>query len=131
MTNTAKALHGFFSSFGLLAFTEYNVPDEYPDGNGVMQKVTLPYITYSLVEPSWRDSATMYARVWYRSTSYAEVTAKVDQIKAAVGECLSIPTPGGAVYLIPGTPYTQNMPMEGDDTLKVVYMNFQIMATTT
>ena len=101
-----------------------------PDEHGVMHKVELPYITYQLVEPDWRGSATMYARVWTRSTSYAQVAAIVDQIRAAVGEGVSLPTENGAVWLFKGSPFAQNMPMEGDDTLKVAYLNFNIQAIT-
>lgn len=121
MKNTAKALYNFFSSFGLEAYVEYS-PDK---------DAQLPYITYQLVEPDWRDNATLYARVWYRSTSYVEINTKVDQIRAAIGEGLSLPTEDGAVYLTKGTPFAQNMPMEGDSTLKVVYLLFNIQTPTT
>lgn len=121
MTNTAKALYQFFSSFGLPAYVEYSPPDD----------AVLPYITYQAIEPDWRDSGTIYARVWYRSASYVDINAKVDQIRAAIGEGLSIPTEGGAVYLSKGSPFAQNMPMEGDDTLKVVYLLLNISAPTT
>lgn len=121
MTNTAKALYSFFSSFGLDAYVEYSPPED----------AQLPYITYQVIEPDWDDGGTFYARVWYRSTSYEQINAKVDQIRAAIGEGKSIPTEGGAVYLTKATPFAQNMPMEGDDTLKVVYLNFNIMAHTT
>jgi len=121
VTNVAKALYRFFSGFGLPAFVENNVPEE----------ATLPYITYQMVVPDWRDTAVMYARVWYRSTSFSAINAKVDQISAAIGEGVSIPTSGGAVYLNKGSPFAQYMPMEGDDTLKVVYLNLIINAITT
>lgn len=120
VTNTAIALYQFFSGFGIDAYVEYSVPDE----------AALPYITYQLVEPDWRDSATFYARVWYRSTSYTAINTKVDEIRAAIGEGVSLPTDSGAIYLFKGTPFAQNMPMEGDDTLKVVYLNFIIHAIT-
>ena len=120
MTNTAKALHSFFSGFGLPAYAEYSVPDE----------AQLPYITYQLTESDWRDQSSLYARIWYRSARLTEVNAKADQIRAAVGECASIPTDTGALYLYPGSPYAQYMPMEGDDTLKVVYLNFTLTAHT-
>jgi len=121
VTNVAIALYQFFSGFGLDAYVEYNVPDD----------AALPYITYQLVAPDWRDSAMMYARVWYRSTSFASINAKVDEISAAIGEGVSIPTDGGAVYLGKGSPFRQYQPMEGDDTLKVVYLNLIINAITT
>lgn len=121
MTNTAKALYQFFSGFGLDAYVEYSPPED----------AKLPYITYQVIEPDWRDGGTLYARIWYRSTSYAAINAKVDEIAEAVGEGISLYTPTGAVYLFKGTPWAQNMPMEGDDTLKVVYLLFNIMAHTT
>jgi len=121
MTNTAIALYNFFSGFGLSAYVEDSVPDE----------AALPYITYQLIEPDWDDGGAFYARVWYRSTSYAAINAKVDEIRAAIGEGISLPTPGGAVYLSKGTPFVQYMPMEGDNTLKVAYLNINIQAPTT
>ena len=120
MTNTAIALYGFFSSFNLDAYVEYSVPDD----------AHLPYITYQVLEPGWNDNGTIYARIWYRSTSYVAINAKVDEIRAAIGEGISLPTGNGAVYLTQGTPFAQNMPMEGDNTLKVVYLMFNIQAPT-
>lgn len=131
MTNTATAIHSFFSGFGLNAFPEYYVPDYYPNSNGELEPVNPPYITYQLIEPAWDDGGTFYARIWYKSTTYTEINAKVDEIKAAVDEGISIPIEsGGAVYLSRGTPFVQYMPMEGDDTLKVAYLNFNIQAIT-
>ncbi len=121
MTSTAQALYQFFSGFSLPAYVEYSPPDD----------AVLPYITYQVIEPNWPDVGTLYARVWYRSTSFTAINAKVDEIRRAVGEGVSIPTSGGAVYLSKGTPFAQNMPMEGDDTLRVVYLLFNISAPTT
>ena len=121
MTGTARALYGFFSSFGLPAFVEYEVPDE----------ATLPYITYQLTQPDWRGSASIYARVWYRSTTLTEITAKVATISAAVGEGITLPTSDGCVLLTKDDTFAQLMPMEGDDTLRVVYLSFTIYAYTT
>lgn len=121
MTNTAKALYNFFSGFGLPAYVEYNVPDS----------AVLPYITYQVVEPDWMDAATIFARVWYRDTSYVAINAKADQIKAAIGGGAMLPTDGGCLVLEKGTPFVQEQPMEGDDTLKVYYLNFTIYAYTT
>lgn len=121
MTKTAQALYTFFSGFGIPAYAEYAVPDE----------ADLPYITYQVTEPDWRDEATFAARVWYRDTSFAALNATVDSIRAAVGEGVRLQTDGGALYLFKGTPFVQIMPMEGDDTLRVAYVNFGIHAITT
>ena len=121
MTNVAKALYEFWSSFGLPAYVEDTVPDD----------ANLPYITYRLVVPDWRDSAMTYARVWYRSTSFTAISAKVDEIDAAIGEGISIPTNGGAVYLSKGSPFQQYQSMSDDGMLKVIYLNIIINAITT
>lgn len=125
MTNTAKALYGFFSSFGLPAYVIGSVPDETPD----KQPVRPPYITYQLTEPNWRTPTQIYAELWYRSTSVVPLNAKTDEIRAAIGEGLSLPTDGGAIYLYEFN--AEPMYMEGDDTLKRMYMTMTIEATTT
>ena len=118
MTNTAKALYQFFSSFGIPAYAIGNVPED----------ETVPYITYQLREPNWRDQSQIYAEVWYRSTSMVQINRKTDEIRAAIGEGISIPTSGGAIYLSDFT--AEPMYMEGDDTLKRVYITLTMEANT-
>lgn len=120
MTQTAQALYAFFSSFGIPAFVEYTEPDNTP----------APYITYELTEPDWRGRALFHARVWYRSTSFTEIAAKVDEIRAALGEGVSIATNSGAVYLWADDNWAQFQPMEGDPTLKCAYLSFISLAET-
>lgn len=124
MTDTAKALYQFFSGFGIPTFVEYNIPEKMPDGT----PVTPPYITYQVIEPDWPDNGTLYARLWYRGTTYRDINAKTDEIKAAVGGGVTLPTDSGCVFLTKGTPFAQEQPTEGDDTLMVYYLLFQIMA---
>jgi len=125
MTNTAKALYTFFSGFGIPAYIVGAVPDETPDG----KPVTPPYLTYQAREPDWRTQSQIYAELWYRSTSMVPINMKTDEIRAAIGEGVSIPTEGGAVYLSDFT--AEPMYMEGDDTLKRMYMTMTLEATTT
>ena len=89
MTSTAEALYSFFSSFGIPAYVTDNIPDN----------VQMPYITYDLLEPEPLAVGRLNASVWYKSTSYAEISAKVDQIKAAIDNGVSLGTSTGAVYL--------------------------------
>lgn len=89
MTSTATALYNFFSSFGIPAYVTDNIPDN----------VQMPYITYDLVEPEPLSVGLLSASVWYRGTSYAEISAKVDQIKAAIGNGLSLKTSSGVIHL--------------------------------
>lgn len=120
MTQTAQALYSFFGSFGIPAYVEYTEPDG----------AALPYITYELTEPDWRSQITMNARIWYRSTSFVEIAQKVDEIRAALGEGISIPTDSGAVYLWADDNWAQFQPMEGDPTLKCAYLSLIIETHT-
>lgn len=99
MINTAQALYEFWSGFDLPAYTVGTVPDN----------AEIPYITYSLTETEPLASATHYGQVWYRTTSNAELLAKVDEIKAVIGDGIRIDCDGGYVVLRPITPYVQLM----------------------
>ena len=118
MTSIARALYAFYSGFGLPAYPEDGVPSD----------AALPYITYTIVQPDYIDSAVHQARIWYQSDSYAGVNAKADEIISAVGRGLLLPAGDGAVCLRPGTPLAQHMPIEGKPEIKIVYLNFQLSA---
>lgn len=118
MTETAKALYKFFSSFDIPAYNRNSIPDD----------VKLPYITYDIVEPDWRDVGSVSASVFYPGTGYAELFKKVDEIKNKVGEGLRIPVEsGGCVYIVKDTPFAQTQPT-ADEKVSSVYLLFGIHA---
>ena len=120
MTQTAQALYAFFSSFSIPAYSENTEPDN----------AAPPYITYELVEPEWRENMSFHATLWYRDTSFAAISAKVDQIRDALGEGISIKTQSGAVYLWRDTHFAQIESMDGDPTLKRGYLSLIMQANT-
>ena len=121
MTQTAQALYSFFRAFMIPAYVDSTEPD------GALP----PYITYELISPDWRANQTpIHARVWYRDTSFAAIAAKVDEIRAALGEGVSIATESGAVYLWADDNWAQIQPMEGDPTLKCAYLSLIMQANT-
>lgn len=120
ISNIVTALYTFFSGFGLDAYPEDTVPDY----------AVLPYITYQVAIPEWEDPVTLYARVWYRSASFAGISAKVGEIDEAIGPGAVIPFTDGAIWLYRGTPFAQFMPMAGDPNLKCMYLNMSVQAVT-
>ena len=112
MTNTAQALYGFFSGFGLDAYVQSSIPDN----------ARMPYITYELVEPEPLSYAVLHASVWYRDTSYEDICAKCDEIKAAIGFGMSIPTGNGSIVLYrdKGSPFSQAMSDPNPETKRMV-----------
>lgn len=120
MTNVARALYTFFSGFGLPAFVEENVPTG----------TEPPYITYELVNPEWRAPAALRARVWYRTSSYTDMSATLDAIGAAIGEGTTIRTDGGFVELQKDMRFVQFQATD-EPTIKVAYLSMIIHAETT
>jgi len=89
MKQTLDALHDFFSQFGLPVYAGDNIPDN----------VKMPYITCDLVEPEPLATALFNASVWYRNTDFITVAAKVDEIKAAIGNGASLKTESGVIHI--------------------------------
>lgn len=89
MIQTAEALYSFFSGFGIPAYIQDNIPDN----------VTMPYITYELIEPEPLATALFHASVWYRDTGVAAISGKVDEIRAAIGNGVDLPTESGVVHI--------------------------------
>ena len=115
MYSVAVALKTFFSGFDLPAYTVDNVPDE----------VTLPHITYPLVEPEWNQEASFYCQVWYPKNHLEELLSKADSIVAEIGIEKKIKLTGGYLVLHTSTPLLQKM---SDDYSESMYINLSIRA---
>lgn len=113
MTDTATTLYSFWSSFGIPAYPEYNVPDG----------ATMPYITYEITEPEWRSQTNTYARVWYRDTSYVPIVAKLDNISDQIGEGVLLPSGEGFILLFKDSQFIQFQPYEVDSDVKIAYLS--------
>ena len=113
MRATAKALHEFFSSFGLPAYTVESVPDD----------VQVPYLIYPLNEPEWDRKATFYVQGWYRTTSNAQLSAKAEEIVKEIGTGIRPYTGCGVISIYPDSPLVQLM-TDGD--YRSFYINLSI-----
>lgn len=120
MIDTAQALYRFFSSFGLPAFVENNVPDV-PSENGVLEPYAPPYITYELREPEVGQRTPLIARVWYLDTGLANICAKVEEIKNAIGTGVSLHVTNGAIWLWQDTHFCQFQPPD-EPKIKIAYL---------
>lgn len=110
----AQAIHSFWSGFGIPAYDE----------NTVDEDAVMPYITYSVSTGSIEDFVLLTASLWYESTSWAEITQKVNEIEQAITN-MNPPTikiDGGRVYLVKGTPFAQRMSEPGSDLVRRMYL---------
>ena len=115
MINTAMSLKEFFSSFDIPAYAENSVPDA----------VTLPYITYPLIEPSWNEQAMTHCQIWYQQKHLGELLAKTDQVLGAIQEGITLENDSGYVVLYPAEPNVQTLT---DEDSQRAYINLIINA---
>ena len=112
----AQALQHFWSSFGLAAYDSTVVPDN----------AQMPYITYSVSTDSLNNVVNMNASLWYRSSSWKDITEKADEIAEAIVKMNppSIQLDNGRLYITKGTPFAQRMSDE-DGNVRRIYLNIQ------
>lgn len=120
MANKEQAIHSFWGSFGWAAYDEGTVPvgSDAP---------TLPYITYRVVSDSlYGGPIAISASLWDRSSSWAEVTQKCNQISEYIGiGGRSIPVDGGYVWIKRGAPFAQRV-VDDDDMVRRIYINISV-----
>lgn len=110
-----QALHSFWSSFAIPAYDE----------STVKETATLPYITYNVVTDNLGSPAAMSASLWYRSTSWAAITEKKNEIAAYIGrDGRRIRYNDGVLWIKRGVPFAQRMSDE-DDTIRRIYINIE------
>lgn len=118
--NKAQVIHEFWSSFGLKAIDETSAYDE---------KMELPdnYISYEVQTGNFGDPVFLTASLWYRSTSWAEISQKADQIAAYIGYGGKIlPVDGGYIWIKLGSPFAQRMAVDHDSSIRRIYMNITV-----
>lgn len=112
----AQALDEFWNSFGVNAYDENSVPDE----------AIFPRITYNVVSDSLNNVVSLHADLWYRSTSWKDITILAEKIAERVkGSGYAIKSiDGGYVYLTGGTPFAQRL-QDPDPDIRRIYINIQ------
>lgn len=120
----AAAMHAFWASFELTAFEESSVPSG-DDAPG------FPYITYELVTDDLGESTAMTASVWYRSTSWVDANAKVEEIGRRIGYSgVLLDCDGGRIRIGRGTPFSQSLGDPEDDMIRRKSINITAMFLT-
>jgi len=114
MLNTARTLKTFFSGFDLPAYTLDSVPET----------VVLPYIVYPLIDPEWDSQAVTFFRVYYPKNRLADLLAKVDEVKAAIGYQRRFEQPGGYLVIYP----TQDVNVGTDEYSQYAHVNILLNA---
>ena len=116
----AKAIHNFWSSFNLTAIDEasaYDLKNDLPSN----------YITYEVQTSNLGEPVALTASLWYRTTSWEDISKKADEIAAFIGyggKVLDVA--GGYMWVKLGTPFAQRMAVEQDDSIRRIYLNITV-----
>lgn len=115
-----QALHNFWSGFGLKAYDENTVPDGAMAANGG------EYLTYNAYDSYFDEVVGLYASLWYKSTSWAEISQKAAEIGETIGYGGKLVYfDGGAMWVKRGVPFAQRMSDE-DDTIRRIHLNIEV-----
>ena len=123
MTKNA-AIQSFFSGFGLDTYPSTSVPTG-PDAP------SFPYLTYTASTACELGRVAVTASLWYRSTSWTALNAKVEQISRAVGTRTVIECDDGAIIIRRGNPWAQPMGDDTDNMIKRKILTFEFLYATT
>ena len=111
-----QAYHAFWSGFTWKAYDENTVPEN----------ASLPRITYSYGFAEFEYPVALTVSLWDRSTSWASVTNKANEIFEAIGlGGKVVPFDGGALWIKRGSPFAQRMADE-NDTIRRIYLNIEV-----
>lgn len=112
--NKYQALHSFWSGFDIKAYDETSVPDN----------AALPYITYEVSGDNFNHTLFLTASLWYRSSSWADIQTKEQQIAEYIGRGgKNISYDGGMMWIRMGNPWMQRMSEPSDDMIRRIVLN--------
>jgi hypothetical protein len=119
-----QALHTFWSSFGLPALDEQSAYDE---GTLEELEITYPYLTYETAIDYLDSPVSIGADLWYKSTSWEDITKKAEDIGAYIGlGGRVIRYDGGGLWITRGADFSRRMAEEtGDDNIRRIHINIQ------
>lgn len=111
--NKWEALQNFWERFNIPAYDSQSVPDD----------ATLPYITYEAQTDSLDGVLSLTSSLWYKSTSWKDISDKADEISDYIGLGITIPLDTGYLWIVRGTPFAQRL--ADNDMVKRIIINIQ------
>lgn len=119
LPDKAQALHQFWSGFSLTAYDENSVLTG-------SDAPAFPYITYSVATDNLDNDVSLSASLWYRSSSWAEISQKADEIAEILYHRHPIQIKGGYMWIKRGSPFAQRMSDPNDNMIRRIYINITV-----
>lgn len=111
----AAALHQFFSSFGMTAYTAASVPED----------AVFPYLTYELITSAWGEEPVgLTVNLWFYTESEKIPNDKSEELSRAIGRGgVRLSCDEGYIWLKRGTPWCQSLSDQANPVIKRRYIN--------
>lgn len=116
----AAALHQFFNSFGIPAYTSTSVPDD----------AEFPWMTYEPVISGRGETVASTVNLWYRTTSEAVPNAKVEEMAEAIDNMNPIKCDNGLIWIMRDSTWCTPLNSEVDPVIKIRRLNILICYLT-
>lgn len=116
--NKWETQNAFWSSFGIPAYDEQTA---FTDGD----EPAYPHLTYEAMIGVMGQTMRTAANLWYRSSSWKEISDKADEILKRISDGVLIRCDGGYwwVTLPESTPFAQRLAAGSEDTIiKRIYI---------
>lgn len=117
MMDKIQALNDFWNSFDLIAYSENSVPDD----------AQLPYLTYEASMDDFGYPIAQRANLWYRSSSWSDITAKEQEIADFItrgGRMITYD--GGAMWIQKTSPWAQRLEEPSDEYIRRIVLSITI-----
>lgn len=114
-----QALQSFWSGYGIPAYDENSV---FSGANAP----TMPYITYEAAIGDISSDVLLSASLWYKSTSWAAISQKAEEISADIEGGKVVPYDNGVLWIKKGQPFAQRMSEPSDDKVRRMYLNLEV-----
>ena len=122
MMDKSQAIQSFWEQFDIPVYDENSVHDE--EDRIKDYGAAFPYLTYDIVLSDFEHEVAMSANLWYRSTSWKNITAKVNEIEDYFnrgGKIIHFE--GGGIWIKKGTPFAQRLGGAEDAKIKRMLIN--------
>lgn len=123
-----QALYSFWSGFGIPAIDEQSA---YDTDTLRQLGIDFPYITFESAVGDFQNAIMLGADLYYRSTSWAEIEAKAEEIMNGIGYAGKIVDfDGGRIWITKTSPNYRRMPADNPFDIRRIHIDVNVLFMT-
>ena len=127
--NKQEAYNALWRQFGVLAFEENTVPDDEVINSLIQSGVAtskFPMITYQVITDDLGNVLFPSASIYDKSSSWERADKLANTISARIQAMNTIKLDNGRMFVTKGSPFSQHMDEEGDESIRRIVLNIGV-----